>query len=186
MMRKKSAYFYYLDVIAPLYYFYLVPLAIALVIVSFDFSFHGLFPSTIAASISSQHKFLNDYFAICSFFMIGLIFINYLRYPLPATQIRQIRQYYATLNKNQQSLNGWLGIVFFCFTLGLISLSWFLVNDEPLPTYKEWRRGDTWTYLTTFAHPYISTFAVSLHYLIIVIITLVFISILNNIKYRSK
>ncbi|MEG2251357.1 MAG: hypothetical protein RSD09_07310 [Bacilli bacterium] len=185
-MKKKLAFLYYLDVTAPFYYFYLVPITIALVIVSFDFSFHGLFPATIASSISSQHKFLNDYFAMCNFFVIGLIFINYLRHPLPATHVRQIRQHYATLNKNQQSINGWLGIVFFCFTLGLINLNWFFINDGPLPPYKEWRKGDTLTYLNSFAHPYISAIALSLQYVVIVFITLIFMKVLNNRKYKSN
>jgi hypothetical protein len=79
-------------------------------------------------------------------FQIGLIVINYLR-PTTTKYVRQIRQHYATLNKNQQSINGWLGIVFFCFTLGLMNLTWFIINDEPLQPYKEWRKGDTLTYL---------------------------------------
>ena len=92
-MKKKSAFLNYLDVTAPFYYFYLVPTVIALVIVSFVFSFQGLFPTTIDSSISSQHKFLNDYFAICNFFVIGLIVINYLRHPLPTKYVKQIRQH---------------------------------------------------------------------------------------------
>lgn len=185
-MRKKSAFLYYLDVTAPFYYFFLVPTAIALFIVSFDFPFQGLFPTTIDSSISSQHKFLNDYFAICNFFLIGLIVINYLRHPLPAKYVRRIRQHYATLNKNQQSINGWLGIVFFCFTLGLMNLTWFIINDEPLQPYKEWRKGDILTYLKIFAHPYISAIAFCLQYVLIVFITLMFMNVLNNRKYRSN
>ncbi|MEQ1137416.1 hypothetical protein [Acinetobacter seifertii] len=185
-MRKKSAFLYYLDVTAPFYYFFLVPTAIALFIVSFDFPFQGLFPTTIDSSISSQHKFLNDYFAICNFFLIGLIVINYLRHPLPAKYVRQIRQHYATLNKNQQSINGWLGIVFFCFTLGMMNLTWFIINDEPLQPYKEWRKGDILTYLKIFAHPYISAIAFCLQYVLIVFITLMFMNVLNNRKYRSN
>lgn len=184
-MKKKSAFLYYLDVTAPFYYFYLVPTAIALVIVSFDFSFHGLFPNTISSSVSNKHKFLNDYFAIFNFCVIGLIIINYLRHPLPATYVRQIRQHYATLNKNQQSINGWLGILFVCFTLGLINLNWFFINDKPLPPYKEWSKGDTLTYLNSFAHPYISAITFSLQYALIVFITLMFTSILDNRKYIS-
>lgn len=183
-MKKNSAFLYYLDLTAPFYYFYLVPVAIALVIVSFDFSFDGLLPTTIASTLSSQHKFLNDFFALCSFFVIGLIFFNYFKYPLCATHVREIRQHYATLNKNQQSVNGWLGIVFFCFILGFINLTWFLIHDEPLPSYKEWRKGDTLIYLRSFAHPYISAFSLSFQYILIMSLALMFMNVLNNRKYR--
>ena len=93
-MKKNSVFLYYLDITAPFYYFYLIPITIALVIVSFDFSFDGLFPTTITSSLSSRHKFLNDFFALCNFFVIGLIFVNYLRYPLRSPHIKQVRQHY--------------------------------------------------------------------------------------------
>ncbi|ATZ64874.1 hypothetical protein [Acinetobacter bereziniae] len=183
--EKNSVFLYYLDLTAPFYYFYLIPVAIALVVISFDFSFYGIFPTTITSTLSSQHKFLNDFFALCNFLVIGLIFVNYLRYPLRAPHVRQIREDYARLNQNQQSINGWLGIIFFCFILCIINLVWFLIDDEALPSYREWRRGDTLTYLRHFAHPYISTFAISFQYVIIVFLVLMFTNILNNRKYRS-
>ena len=185
-MKRNSVFLYYLELTAPVYYFYIVPVAIALIIVSFDFSFYGLFPTTITSTLSSQHKFLNDFFALCNFFVIGLVIINYFSYPLSTTHVRKIRQHYATLNKNQRSINGWLGIVFSCFILGFINLTWFLIDDETLPPYKEWRKGDTLTYLRSFAHPYISAFAISFQYVIIVLLVLMFTNILNNRKYRSN
>ncbi|CAB1213167.1 hypothetical protein [Acinetobacter bouvetii] len=183
-MKKNSAFLYTLEVTAPFYYFYLVPVAIALVIVSFDFSFQGLFPTTIASSLSSQHKFLNDFFALCNFFVIGLILVNYFRYPLRPTHIRQIRQHYATLKPQQRAIFGGLSVVFFCFILGFINLTWFLIDDEALPSYKEWRKGDTVTYLRSFAHPYISAFAISFQYVLIVFLALMLINILNTQKCR--
>jgi len=184
-MKKNSVVLYYLDVTVPFYYFYIVPVAIALIIISFDFSLYGLFPSISASSISSQHKFLNEFFALCNFFVMGLIFINYLRYPLSTAHVKQIRQHYAKLNKNQQSFNGWLGIIFLCFILGFINLSWFLIDDKPLPSNEEWRRGDFVTYLCNFADPYISTFAISLKYVLIVILALMLVNALNTRKYSQ-
>lgn len=186
-MKKNSVFLYYLDITAPFYYFYLIPITIALVIVSFDFSFDGLFPTTITSSLSSRHKFLNDFFALCNFFVIGLIFVNYLRYPLRTPHIKQVRQHYATLNKNQQqSMSSWLGVVFFCCILSFLNLTWFLIDDEPLPPYQEWRKGDSFTYLVRFAHPYISAVAMSFKYLIIVFLALMFMNVLNNRKYRPN
>lgn len=67
-----------------------------------------------------------------------------------------------------------------------MNLTWFIINDEPLQPYKEWRKGDTLTYLKSFAHPYISAIAFSLQYVLIVFITLMFMNVLDNRKYRSN
>ncbi|MCG2608285.1 hypothetical protein LZZ98_07005 [Acinetobacter sp. SM34] len=182
-MKKNSVFLYYLDATAPFYYFYLVPLTIALLIVSFDFSFQGIFPTTIASTLSSQHKLLNDFFAICNFFVIGLILFNYFRLPLKPIHIQQIRQHHATLTTQQQSIYGWLGVLFFCFILVFINFTWFLIDDE-MPTAEErWRKGDTVTYLRGFTHPYISAFAISFQYAITVFITLMLTNIFNTRKY---
>ena len=61
-----------------------------------------------------------------------------------------------------------LALYFSVLLLGLMNLTWFIINDEPLPPYKEWRKGDTLTYLNSFAHPYISAIAFSLQYALIV------------------
>lgn len=172
-MKKKSAFLYYLDITAPFYYFYLIPTVTALIMVSFDISFNGFFPNTITSSISSKHKFLNDYFAICSFSVVSLIVINYFRYPSTGIWVR----------RTHQSMDSWIWIIFSFLILGLMNSIWFLINDEPLPSYKEWHKGDTFSYLTNFAHPYISTITFSLHYVSIIFITLNLVNIFNTRKY---
>ena len=60
-MRNSFPLLAYLNTPIRYYYFYLIPLGLALLIVSFDVHFQGMFPSTIASNLSSPHKFLNDF-----------------------------------------------------------------------------------------------------------------------------
>lgn len=173
-MKKETVLLFYLNNLTSFYYFYLIPTIIAFVIVSFDFSFNGLFPSTVASLISSKHKFLNDYFAICSFSVIALIFINYFRYPLTNRYIR----------KTYPSMDSWVWVMFFCFMLGGMNSIWFFTIDKPLPSYKQWHKGDIFVYLSGFAHPYISTVVYSLQYTLIVMLALSLTNALNTRKYK--
>ena len=97
-MRNSSPLLAYLNTPIRYYYFYLIPLGLALLMVSFDVHFQGVFPSTIASNLSSPHKFLNDFFGICTFICIALIFINYFRVQLNRQQIQHIKLHYAKLN----------------------------------------------------------------------------------------
>ena len=68
-MRNSFPLLAYLNTPIRYYYFYLVPLGLALLVVSFDVHFQGMFPSTIASNLSSPHKFLNDFFWYMYFHM---------------------------------------------------------------------------------------------------------------------
>ena len=59
-MRNSSPLLAYLNTSIPYYYFYLIPLGLALLMVSFDVHFQGIFQTTITSNLSSRHKFLND------------------------------------------------------------------------------------------------------------------------------
>ena len=112
-MRNSSPLLAYLNIPIRYYYFYLIPIVIALLVVSLDFNFQGIFPSTIASNLSSPHKVLNDFFGICTFICIVVIFITYFRVQLNRQQIQHIKQNYAGLNTHQRSMFSPLGLVFF-------------------------------------------------------------------------
>lgn len=61
-MRNSSPLLAYLNTPIRYYYFYLIPLGLALLIVSFDVHFQGILASTVSSNLSSPHKFLNDFF----------------------------------------------------------------------------------------------------------------------------
>ena len=103
-MRNSSSLLAYLNTPIRYYYFYLIPLGLALLMVSFDVHFQGVFPNTIASNLSSPHKFLNDFFAICTFICIVVIVINYFRVQLNRQQIQHIKLHYAKLNTQQRSM----------------------------------------------------------------------------------
>ena len=181
-MQNSSPFIVYLNTpVRYYYYFYLVPLVIALLIVSFDFHFQGVFPSTITSNLSSPHKFLNDFFAICTFICIALILINYFRVQLNQPQVQHIKQHYAKLNAQQRSIFSPLGLVFFIF---MLLLSWFLISDEIPYTNSSTQKGATMVYLKGFAHPYISAIANSLHAAITVFFALMIPYILNVRKFK--
>ena len=152
--------------------------------VSFDVHFQGILPSTIASNLSSPHKFLNDFFAICTFICIALIFINYFRVQLKRPQVQHIRQHYAKLNTQQRSMFSQLGLLFFIFMLLFFCLSWFLISDEIPYTDSSTKKGTTMVYLKGFAHPYISAVVSSLHYALTVLFALMIPYILNVRKFK--
>lgn len=179
-MKKNHPILVYLNTLLPYYYSYLIPVIFCLIVVSFDFQFHGIFPTTISSTLSSQHKFINDFFAICSYFIILLIFFNYLRIRLNSSQIRQLRLDYRKLTKQQQSLFGFLGLIFCIFILCFFCINWLLMSDT-LP--EKSTKGYYAAYLMHFSHPYISTFTASFQYLLIIFFSLYFVFILNIRKY---
>ena len=183
-MQNSPPFIVYLNTPIRYYYFYLIPLVIALLIVSFDFHFQGVFPTSIASNLSSPHKFLNDFFAICTFICLALILINYFRVQLNRPQVQHIRQHYAKLNTQQRSMFNPLGLVFFIFMLLFFCLSWFLISDEIPYTNSGTKKGTTMIYLKGFAHPYISAIANSFHAAITVFFALMIPYILNVRKFK--
>ena len=182
-MRNSSPLLAYLNTPIRYYYFYLIPLGLALLMVSFDVHFQGVFPSTIASNLSSPHKFLNDFFGICTFICIVIIFINYFRVQLNRQQIQHIKQHYAKLNTQQCSMFSPLGLLFFIFMLLFFCLSWFLISDEIPYTDSSTKKGATMVYLKGFAHPYISAVVNSLHYALTVLFALMIPYIFNVRKF---
>ena len=136
---------------------------------------------TITSNLSSRHKFLNDFFAICTFICIALIFINYFRLQLNRQQVQHIKQHYAKLNTHQRSMFTPLGLVFFIFMLLFFCLSWFLISDEIQYTDSSTKKGATMVYLKSFAHPYISAVVNSLHYALTVLFALMIPYIFNRL-----
>ncbi len=120
-MRNSFPLLAYLNTPIRYYYFYLIPLGLALLVVSFDVHFQGVFPSTIASNLSSPHKFLNDFFGICTFICIVIIFINYFRVQLNRQQVQHIKQHYAKLNTQQRSMFNPLRLIVFYFYVALFS-----------------------------------------------------------------
>lgn len=182
-MRNSSPLLAYLNTPIRYYYFYLIPLGLTLLVVNFDINFQGIFPSTIASNLSSPHKLLNDFFAICTFICIVVIFINYFRVQLNRQQILSIKQHYVKLNTHQRSMFSPLGLVFFIFMLLFFCLSWFLISDEIPYTDSSTKKGTTMVYLKGFAHPYISAVVSSLHYALTVLFALMIPYILNVRKF---
>lgn len=182
-MRNSSPLLAYLNTSIPYYYFYLIPLGLALLMVSFDVHFKGIFQTTITSNLSSRHKFLNDFFAICTFICIALIFINYFRLQLNRQQVQHIKQHYAKLNTQQRSMFSPLGLLFFIFMLLFFCLSWFLISDEIQYTDSSTKKGATMVYLKSFAHPYISAVVNSLHYALTVLFALMIPYIFNVRKF---
>ena len=180
-MRNSSPLLAYLNTPIRYYYFYLIPLGLALLMVSFDVHFQGVFPSTIPSNLSSLHKFLNDFFGICTFICIVVIFINYFRLQLNRQQVQHIKQHYAKLNTHQRSMFTPLGLVFFIFMLLFFCLSWFLISDEIQYTDSSTKKGATMVYLKSFAHPYISAVVNSLHYALTVLFALIIPYIFNRL-----
>jgi hypothetical protein len=123
--RDTPIFLIYLDNIVPYYYFYLIPLMIALIFMSFDFNFYGLLHTTMVTKLSNQHKFLNDFFAICTLITLILCFFNYLVITLNAIQRKNLRLYYSKFNPKYRVFFGILGIIFFLFILFFMCLSWF-------------------------------------------------------------
>ena len=109
--------------------------------VNFHINFHGIFPTSIASNLSSPHKVLNDFFGICTFICIVVIFINYFRVQLNRQQIQHIKQHYAKLNTQQRSMFNPLGLLFFIFMLLFFCLSWFLISDEIPYTDSSTKKG---------------------------------------------
>lgn len=180
MMKNSHPFFFYINTIIPYYYFYFIPVIFCLIVVSFDFQFHGIFTTTVNSTISSKHKFINDFFAVCSFSVMLLVFFNYFRLKLDRSHKQQLKLNYRKLTAQQQSIFGFLGLVFFAFILFFFCISWFLISDT-LPTQNS--KGYFFTYLMYFAHPYNSVFASSFLYVLIVLFTLYFAYALNMRKY---
>ncbi len=179
-MKSPQPFFFYINSLIPYYYCYLIPVILCLIVVSFDFQFHGIFTETINSTLSSKHKFINDFFAICSYSVMILIFFNYFRLNLDRAHKNQLRLNYRKLTTQQQSLFGFLGLAFLIFILFFFCISWLFISDT-LPSKNS--KGYFFSYITNFAHPYISVFAVSLQYLLIVFFTLYFVYALNMRKY---
>lgn len=178
--RDTPIFLIYLDNVVPYYYFYLIPLMIALIFVSFDFNFSGLLHTTMVTKLSNQHKFLNDFFAICTLITLILCFFNYLVITLNAIQRKNLRLYYSKFNPKYRVFFGILGIIFFLFILFFMCLSWFLLDDR-MPDFS--KKGAYFTYLRQFSQPYISAIIMSLQYLLCVFFALYFLFILNVRKY---
>jgi hypothetical protein len=79
-----------------------------------------------------------------------------------------------------------LALYFFCFTLGLMNLTWFIINDEPLPPYKEWLKAILLPTFKQFRTSLYFCYCFSLQYALIVFFTLIFMNIFDNRKYRQN
>src|SRR5690606_21965444 len=75
-IHKTNSITNYLDNIAPFYYFLIIPLVIALIVICFDFDFIGILSNSHRLPSSSKYKFLNDFFALCTWITIALIFFS--------------------------------------------------------------------------------------------------------------
>ncbi|WP_349929920.1 hypothetical protein ABJ384_15645 (plasmid) [Acinetobacter sp. A1-4-2] len=133
-IHKTNSITNYLDNIAPFYYFLIIPFVIALIVICFDFEFIGILSNTQQLQISSKHKFLNDFFALCTWITIALIFFSRKFFGLkPNIQlqvkndvIKQIR------TRDGLAMYSTTMICFFIFFIICISLTWF-PSDPMLP-----------------------------------------------------
>ncbi|WP_180078330.1 hypothetical protein [Acinetobacter sp. YH12208] len=187
-IHKTNSITNYLDNIAPFYYFLIIPFVIALTIICFDFEFRGIFPNTQQLQISSKHKFLNDFFAMCTWITIALIFFSRkfiglkpeIQLQVQNDVIKQIRtrdglaMYSATMT------------FFFIFFIICISLTWF-PSDPTLP--ETGSKGYVLNKALYFAKPGLILFIQYFKYTLSLLFILYFVHILDArkiIKEQSK
>ncbi len=117
-MRNSSPLLAYLNTPIRYYYFYLIPLGLALLMVSFDVHFKGMFPSTITSNLSSRHKFLNDFSFYMYFPHMYCHYFYSIIFQLNRQHTPNIKQHYACkITEYTTTFNVYnrLGLVFFSF-----------------------------------------------------------------------
>ncbi|WP_180157470.1 hypothetical protein [Acinetobacter sp. YH12045] len=117
----------YLDNIAPFYYFVIFPFVVALMVICFDFEFSGIFSNTQQLQVSSKHRFLNDFFALCTWITIFLIFFSRKFFGLKPDIQLQVQNAVIKQIRTRDGLAMYSAtmLCFFIFFIICISLTWF-------------------------------------------------------------
>ncbi|MEJ2898472.1 hypothetical protein [Acinetobacter sp. NS-4] len=179
--KKPSLIFDSLSNIAPYSYFFIAPLIIAFILISFEFSFYGILSTTQASTISTAHKILNDFFALCTWITSLIIAYSYFFIGLDAAAKQQLKQHIRALPPKQQSMYKPLGIIFFIFIVLFLNLNWFFISND-LPARNS--KGYLMAYLLYHAPKYLSLIFSFLQYSFIIFLTLMLFNALEGRKIK--